>query len=113
MGTSFNEKVRLGNSKRTMAKLGRMFEAELIKGERKITRREETLPPTVRTPYTFKKEGLLVTVYLSDGQIINKHKAFKRFCEERGGYSEAIRLQNMMEEKPKETEVNDEYRIIK
>lgn len=64
-----------------------------------VEKRAERLPAKPRTAYTFEYDGLRVTVLLADGQIVNKRKAFKRFCESKGGYGTAMREQNMMDPK--------------
>jgi hypothetical protein len=78
-----------------------------------IEKREQILPAKPRTPFTFLWDGLRVTVLLSDGQVVNKYKAFKRFCEERGGYGNAMREQNMMDpiDLPALTELDEDGRI--
>ena len=115
-------------TKRTETKQHRIYdykygmrEVKDEKGEKKmvpylasVEKRAERLPAKPRTPYIFEIDGLRVTVLMSDGQVINKGKAFRRFCEEKGGYGEAIRAQNMLDPKdlPPLTRVNEDNKII-
>lgn len=120
MKIGFDERVRRGLTKRSMASLGRKYEAEIVKDEKRgkmrmeLYKREVPLPAKPAQDYTFEWEGLLVTVKLSDGQIINKKKAFKRFCEMAGGYEEAMRKQREtpLELRPQVTPLTEEGMII-
>ena|SRR3990167_7992929 len=79
-----------------------------------IEKRAERLPAKPRETYTFEMDGLRVSVLMSDGQVINKYKAFKRFCEARGGYGTAIREQNMLDPKDLSalTQLDEKNRIV-
>lgn len=79
-----------------------------------VENRPEVLPAKPRQEYTFEMDGLRVTVMMSDGQVINKYKAFKRFCESKGGYDTAMREQNMMDPKdlPQLTKLTEEGIIL-
>ncbi len=115
-------------TKRTQAKENRIYERKYgmqeVEGEdgkkimvpylASVEKRAERLPAKPRQAYTFEYDGLRVTVLLADGQIINKRKAFKRFCESKGGYGTAMREQNMMDPKdlPALTIVDEANRIV-
>lgn len=102
-------------TKITATKTGRMYEGILEKGKlSKVIKRPEVLLAKERELFVFEKDGLLVTIMFSDGQIINKRKAFNRFCESKGGYGAAMREQNMtnLADRPKVTKLDEEYKVI-
>ena len=69
-------------SKRTITKLGRMYEAVMEKGKHVATiRRPETLPAKEKEKVMIEYKGYEFPVFMSDGQIINKRKAFERFTK--------------------------------
>jgi len=71
-------------SKRTMAKLGRTFSAQLRDGRVSVERKEAVDPPAGKEAVTIEYGGISFIEYCSPGQIINKRKAFDREMKRRG-----------------------------